>query len=535
MSKKIILTSLALTLAACGGSNNSTTQQPIPSPAPSYTNVVNLGGDTTATDTSNSGHGFSTPAPNLTATEFEQHLAGDANFEVAFTTAPNDQHPEFDGLGPVFNNADCNSCHQRDGRPSSVVVNRNGGPVKLSSEDAIFLRISIEEEGLNCTEQTVDNNYCAPVAVPTFSDQLFHRGVLTARHDWTENPSVGQADVYISYEYSNFTYPDGAVIELKKPIFDVRNPYDAPSETLASGAPTSRLFQDDVKFGARNGMPVFGLGLLEAISEADIVALADPQDTNNDGISGKANYVFDKIKANASDPYPVSIGRFGWKANTPTVRQQSLGALRGDMGITNPLFPNESIENTPLHDDYLARTGYVDTGIGPDGGPEANQEFSDDVTFYAETLAVPARRNVDAENVIAGAVLFEQVNCTGCHTPSFTTQTAMDIGGKPAIAALQGQTIYPFSDMLLHDMGEGLSDGRRDFLASGNEWKTRPLWGIGLTKTVNPGAGFLHDGRAETLEEAILWHGGEAVKSRDEFAKLSKSERDNLIAFLGSL
>lgn len=520
-------------LAACGGSKTTTTS---PTPQlPSYIDVVKLGGDTTALDTSNSGHGFSTPAPNLNDSELAQHLAGDANFEQAFTTAPNEQHPEFDGLGPVFNNADCNSCHQRDGRPSSVVVNRHGDPVKLTSEDAIFLRISIEDIGQGCEVQNAENNYCAPVPVPSFSDQLFHRGVLTARHDWVDNPSVGQADVYISYQYSDFTYPDGTAVELKKPVFDVRNPYDAPQETLASGAPNSRLFQDDVKFGARNGMPVFGLGLLEAIAEQDIVALADPDDSNNDGISGVANYVFDKIKANANDPYPVSLGRFGWKANTPTVRQQSLGALRGDMGITNPMFPQESIANTLLHDDYLARSGYVDTGIGPDGGPEANQNFSDDVTFYVETLAVPARRDVNDSQVIAGGVLFTQVNCTGCHTPSFTTQTAMDIGGKPAIEGLKGQIIYPFSDMLLHDMGEGLSDGRRDFLASGNEWKTRPLWGIGLTKTVNPGAGFLHDGRADTLEEAILWHGGEASQSRDEFASLSKSERDQLIEFLRSL
>jgi len=407
--------------------------------------------------------------------------------------------------------------------------------VKLGSEAAIFLRISIEDDGASCSEQTQSNNYCAPTAVPGFSDQLFHRGVLKARHDWLDSPAGGQADVYLSYQYSNFTYPDNTVVELKKPLFDVKNPYDAPSESLATNSPVSRLFQDDVKFGARNGMPVFGLGLLEAIAEKDIVALADPDDKDNDGISGRPNYVFDKIKDNAKNPYPVSLGRFGWKGNAPTVRQQSLGALRGDMGITNPLFPNESIANTLLHDDYLARTDYLDAGASADGGPEADQMFSDDVTFYVETLAVPARRNVDDLNVIAGAALFEQVNCSGCHTPTFTTQTDMNIGGLPAIDALQGQVIYPFTDMLLHDMGEGLSDGRRDFLASGLEWKTRPLWGIGLTKTVNPGAGFLHDGRAETLEEAILWHGGEALKSRDAFAALSKSERDSLIKFLRSL
>jgi CxxC motif-containing protein (DUF1111 family) len=188
-----------------------------------------------------------------------------------------------------------------------------------------------------------------------------------------------------------------------------------------------------------------------------------------------------------------------------------------------------------LHDSYLTRTGFIDTGEDANGEPEASAAFSDSVVFYAETLAVPARRNVDDSDVREGARLFEQLNCSGCHTPSFVTKTSGDIGGLPMGDSLKGQTIYPFSDMLLHDMGEGLADGRPDFLADGNEWRTRPLWGIGLTQTVNPQAGFLHDGRAATLEEAILWHGGEAQQSTDDFMALSQDERNQVIVFLRSL
>ncbi|MCL1137639.1 di-heme oxidoredictase family protein [Shewanella pneumatophori] len=532
-SKSLLVLGLA-SLSACGGSGNDETPIPEQKVYPDYTDITASGGDTTTFDASESGHGFSTPAPNLTDTELAQHLEGDLSFETAFTTAPNSAHPELDGLGPVFNNADCNSCHQRDGRNSTPIIPAGQSRVKLGSDAGIFLRISMAPTE-PCVTGTLSNDYCAPIPVPDFGGQLFHRGVLQARPDWQQNQFIGQADVYLSYETKVITYDDGTSVTLKKPLFAVENPYDAPGETIASANITSNLLQDDVLMGWRNGMPVFGLGLLEAIPEADILANVDENDTDNDGISGRANYVFDAVKAQAGEAKPVSLGRFGWKANTPSVRVQSLGALRGDIGVTNPLFPNESIAGTALHDSYLTRTGFVDTGSGVDGEPEASAEFSDSVVFYAETLAVPARRNVANSNVREGARLFEQLNCTGCHTPSFVTKTSGNIGGSPMSPSHMGQTIYPFTDMLLHDMGDGLADGRPDFLASGNEWRTRPLWGIGLTQTVNPQAGFLHDGRAATLEEAILWHGGEAEQSLQDFMALTAEERTQVIDFLMSL
>ncbi len=393
---------LTLLLQACDH-NEPDSKQVDTTQSPSlvdYTYVVNLGDQATALDASDSGHGFSTPIPTLTASELAQHLRGDALFETAFTTTPNNEHPELDGLGPVFNNQDCNSCHQRDGRSSTLTVPEGEQRILLSANAGIFLRMSIDD-GL-CIEPSAANNYCKNVPVPEFGTQLFHRGVLKAREDWQEKPFVGQADVYLGYQYSQVNYDDGESVMLKKPVFDIASAYDVSPENIAH----SNIMQADVRYSPRNGMPVFGLGLLELIPQQDILALADENDDDQDGISGRPNWVFDAIKARDNDPIPVSLGRFGWKANTPSVRVQSLGALRGDMGITNPLFPEESIANTLLHQQYLTRTNFVDTGMDEQGNTEASQAFADDVVFYAETLAVPARRKVDDPNVVAGAIVY---------------------------------------------------------------------------------------------------------------------------------
>lgn len=519
-----------LFLSACNRESQSNDNAVVEPDYPDYTFVENLGDKATAFDASDSGHGFSTPITTLTDAELNQHLTGDANFEMAFTTAPNMEHPELDGLGPVFNNQNCNSCHQRDGRPSTLTIPQDQDRILLGANAGIFLRMSIEDG--ECTAPSINNNYCQNKPVQGFGTQLFHRGVLKARADWQDHPFVGQADVYLAYEFKTITYANGDTVELKKPVFTIENAYDVGDGQQRDSA----IMQVDVRYSPRNGMPIFGLGLLELIAEADILALSDELDTNNDGISGRPNWVFDPIKAKNKDLIPVSLGRFGWKASTPSVRVQSLGALRGDMGITNPLFPQESIANSPLHESYLTRTGFIDTGVDEQGGSEASQEFSDDVVFYAETLAVPSRRNVNNEMVIAGAQLFEEVGCVSCHQPDFTTISGdILVGGVPAPESLKGQHIYPFTDMLLHDLGAELADNRRDFMATGNEWKTRPLWGIGLTKTVNPAAGFLHDGRASTVEEAILWHGGEAQQATDKFMALSVNEREQLVSFVMSL
>ncbi len=526
-----ILTVLILS-SGCGGGGNSSSSN---NSEPSFARITASGGDGTNFESNQSSSGFDTPAANLEGSQFDLHLAGDAEFEAKFIKAISIDFPENDGVGPVFNNDTCIECHVRDGRGNYSIDALNapiGEWTKLGSNESMFLRTSIGPDQAACIPEAL-NAYCAPVAPTGFTSQLFHRGVLGLRQDGSD--FSGQADVYVKFETQEITYGDGTKQTLYKPVFEIRNPYDSPGEAPGDNTPpVSRLLQTDVMTSPRMGMPVFGLGLLEAINEADILALADPDDADSDGISGKANFVFDQVKFKQGNPDPVSLGRFGWKANNPSAAVQGSGAYRADMGVTNYLFETDSIVGTPLHDAYLVSN--------PADDGQAGMEVSEDIVkatmFYVNTLAVPARRNVNDAAVLRGASLFETANCVACHTPSFTTATHAGVWGPSGIVAIpevENQTIYPFTDMLLYDMGEGLADNRPDFLATGREWKTRPLWGIGLTKTVNLLAGFLHDGRARSLEEAILWHGGEAETAKETFRTMTQADRDALIAFLRSL
>lgn len=525
---------------------------------PKWAAVKTLGGTLTNMLTSNSSNAFSEPIPGLSEEDFNRHISGDAFFEQSFIAAPNKAYGGFTGLGPVFNDNGCESCHQKDGRFNLPPTHLDGEKIKLS-DSGIFLRISIENDTTyngkyGSVKKTATNNWGAPMPVPNFSDQLFHRASSRnspvrniikdkdGNMDWASIQS-GQADVWLSQETAKtITYADGSQITLTKPNLWVDNPYDAPDdgmvydEILISEDAPSRLFKPDVRFSPRIGMPVYGLGLLEAIKQEDILAGENTDLRKNNGITGKANWVYDAAKhaackaaQNCAENPPISLGRFGWKASNPTVRQQSLGALRGDIGITNSMFTKEAIEDTDLWNDYIKHNPEFKAYIQNKTKPESTKKFDDDVVFYTETLAVPGRSNTDNENIIKGAQLFKAANCSACHKPSYVT------GNDHEISLFHHQEIYPFTDMLLHDMGEDLADGRRDFEADGREWKTPPLWGIGKAKTVNPFAGFLHDGRAKTLEEAILWHGGEAGQSKEFFRQLSKEHRDLLIQFLQSL
>ena len=255
---------------------------------------------------------------------------------------------------------------------------------------------------------------------------------------------------------------------------------------------------------------IIGLGLLEAVSETTILGFAAANNSND--VSGKANYVYD-IESNSQ-----KLGRFGWKANQASIRQQVAGAFSGDMGITTSIFPNE---NAPPG---------VDLSLIPNGGsPEISNDNFDKIVLYSSSLAVPARRNVADQNVLKGKKIFNDIQCASCHIPKMQT------GNTYSITALRNQTIRPYSDMLLHDMGNELSDNAADFLATGNEWRTQPLWGIGLINTVNGHTNLLHDGRARNITESILWHGGEAQNSKVKFKQLSTKDRGNLLEFINSL
>jgi CxxC motif-containing protein (DUF1111 family) len=408
---------------------------------------------------------FEQPAANLTAAEIEQHRLSDLAFGDQFVTSPALINA---GLGPLFNQNSCESCHVSNGR----------SPFPEAEGDlrGLLIRLSIPGHDM----------HGASIGVPGYGTQLQTKAVFgksfEAALTWTE-------------EIHTITYPDGEQVTLSKPLFHFSEPY----------APMS----GEMMYSARMATPIIGLGLLEAIDVADLLALADEHDVNEDGISGKPNRVWDVVAQQHT------IGRFGWKAGNPTLLQQTAGAYNQDMGVTNPLFPADNcvgqIQCDSLADD-----------------PEIDMQTLRTAAFYSQSLGVPARRNTEDASVRHGKLLFNSIHCSSCHHTSFVT-------GQHEHTFLTNQTIHPYTDLLLHDMGEGLADGRSEFDADGNEWRTPPLWGIGLTYTVGGHTRFLHDGRARSLEEAILWHGGESLDSRDAFIRLSKKEREDLIAFLESL
>jgi CxxC motif-containing protein (DUF1111 family) len=326
-----------------------------------------------------------------------------------------------------------------------------------------------------------------PLPIPGFGDQLQNRAILGVQKE---------ADVEVQYEERSFRFDDGSSYSLRFPRYTVTNTYAA----FPSGAYLS----------PRVAAPVFGLGLLEAVSEADILSLADEADRDNDGISGRPNYVFNYVSGQ------TSLGRFGWKANQPSLLQQVAAAYNGDMGITTSVFPNENSLGQPQYD-------------GRDDDIELNDSLLHSVEFYVRSLAVPARRRLNDPQVQRGKQLFAEASCNRCHVPDM--RTAVNI----TFPEISNQLIHPYTDLLLHDMGEDLADGRPDFLASGREWRTPPLWGIGLTQKVNGHNNFLHDGRARNLLEAVLWHGGEAASSRDKVKAMPASDRAALVKFLESL
>ncbi len=428
------------------------------------------GGETTVTNTSR--EAFAKPAANLPTEKLREFTFGNKMFNTKWVTAPASV-TSLDGLGPTFNRMSCAACHFKDGR----------GRPPLSTDEpmkSMLMRLSIPGMASDG----------GPLAHPIYGGQLNDRSINGV-------PAEGIAKIF--YEEIKGQYADGTHYFLRKPNYEFLE--------MAFGP-----LGDDILFSPRVAPAVYGLGLLEAIPEDTVLAWADPEDADGDGISGRPNMVWDAVHKK------TSLGRFGWKANVATLQEQNAGAALGDMGITTSLNPKE---NCP--------EGQKACQEAPHGGePEMSDKQLQTMTFYVSTLAVPARRDVTVEQVMAGARAFEKAKCTQCHTPKART-------GKHSIAALTNQEIQPFTDLLLHDMGEGLADNRPDYEATGLEWRTPPLWGIGLVKTVNKHTNFLHDGRARNLEEAILWHGGEAEKAKDIFKEMHKEERDALISFLNSL
>lgn len=425
------------------------------------------GGETTVFNSSEEAFGFF--APNLTFDEQSDFGIGNSFFRQSWVSAPSSTTAR-DGLGPFFNAIACASCHFKDGRGRAPLFDGELG-------HGLLLRLSIP--GTNSNGGLLPD--------PIYGGQLQDNAILG---------QTVEGKYVITYQSIAETFADGTTVILQKPIYQINN--------LGYG-----LLANNVQVSPRIANQMVGLGLLEAIPESTILSFVT---NNSDGISGKANYVYD-VASNSQ-----KLGRFGWKANQPSVRQQVAGAFLGDMGITTSIFPNENVPNG------------VDATTIPNGGtPEISDLNLNRVVLYSSTLAVPARRNYSDQNVLKGKKTFETIGCTNCHIPKIQT------GNNHSIVALRNQTIRPFTDLLLHDMGEGLADNTPDFLATGNEWRTPPLWGIGLINTVNGHTNLLHDGRAKNIEEAILWHGGEGQNAKNRYKQLNVQERNDLLAFINSL
>lgn len=561
-SSKILFTALsAVVLVACGGgggggSPSGGSQVVVPAADPcevfdaSEVNPCEVASGGGVTVNRSDETAFSLEAPELDFIQSGQFAAGDALFENPHA-----------GRGPIFNATACQGCHINDGRGNPP---DNGDDALTTTTEAMvsmFLRLSIS--GTDPQNGVVGD--------PVYGDQLQTFGVGTAGganakglpvHDGgisgLADDALGEGFAFIEYEEITGDYPSGESWSLRKPTYKVRD--------LSYGA-----FDPAILFSPRVAPATIGLGLLEAIPEADILANADPNDVDGDSITGRPNYAWDALQQERV------LGRMGLKANQPSILQQLAGAYRGDIGITNPVFTEEpcTTDQTACNEAML-----LEQTVSPD--TDASDVELALVEFYQRTLAVPIRRGWSGssqsweQEIWDGRRLFIEANCTGCHTPTFKTGTAAGsvLGdvvaltslSQPAtpIDALSDQRIFPFSDMLLHDMGgscqpvaredargntctgdsstcfwvqrcDGLADGRTDFEATGTEWRTPPLWGLGLVEVVNQNARYLHDGRARTIEEAILWHGGEAEDSRQFFVDLTKAERDAVLAFLMSL
>lgn len=422
-------------------------------------------------------------------------LAGEADFKVGnaifrkfWISAPS-SNAASDGLGPLYNARGCQNCHLKDGRGRPP----NDGETAAS----MFLRLSIAPE-TDEQKRALAEHRISAVPEPTYGGQLQNIAIQGHRPE---------GRMHIAYEDYPVTLGDGTVVTLRKPTYSVAGLAYGPLHPATMLSP-------------RIAPQMIGMGLLEAIPEDAIRSLADPDDKDGDGISGRASEVWSLTAGK------VALGRFGWKAGNATVRLQAADAFSGDIGLSTSLHPSGAGECTAAQTACRA---------APDGASdltdnvEVSDNFLDLVTFYAQNLAVPRRRQADAPQVLAGKATFHTLGCAGCHHPSFTTGT---LEGQPH---LSNQKIWPYSDLLLHDMGDGLADNRPEGVASGREWRTAPLWGIGLTQQVSGHTLFLHDGRARNVEEAILWHGGEAVAARDAYAALPRAEREALLAFLNSL
>ena len=416
---------------------------------------------------------FSHHFTNLSFEQKQDFLIGNAFFREVWIASPSSTKSS-DGLGPLYNARACQSCHIKDGR---------GHLPKTEKPLSTVIKIG-EYQGFRLLPHKVYGKQLQFFAIPGISLE----SEINLSYKSREKNYNYKDKISFEYPFVNFT-------DLKYGKVDKTN-----------------------SLSLRVSPQVIGVGLLEAIETSDILKNEDINDTNGDGVSGVAR----KLKYSNGE---TKIGRFGIRASTPDLFVQTGTAFMHDMGLSN------SVGNNPFGDctENQKECLKYPTGIDKKSTFEVDDEVMDKIVFYLSSLSPPKRRNVTNKDVLLGKKIFYEAKCTSCHTPKYVTSK------NAKFDFLKFQLIWPYTDLLLHDMGDELADKDLDGNVTNKEWKTPPLWGIGYAKEVNPRATFLHDGRAKTIMEAVLWHSGEAKKSIDFLIENYKDDLDKLDAFLNSL
>ncbi len=421
--------------------------------------------------------------------------AGGAVFRKIWVSAPASTSSS-SGLGPLYNARSCEQCHPQAGRGLAPRSQRLGVP-----HPALVLRLSVPPR-TEAERVLLATHRATVIGEPVYGVQLQTTAI---------QGHAREGQLAVTYAAQTIVLGDGEKVELRAPTYRVAAPGYEPFDPATLVSP-------------RLAPQLLGLGLLEAIASDDILSWADRRDRTGEGISGRANTVWSVEAGKAT------LGRFGWKAGSPTLRQQAAEAFAVDMGLSNAIVPKPSGDCTVAQALCLgAPNGQAATPGYPGKPHEVADVLLDLVTTYLRQLAVPARPDARQPDVLHGKALFHDIGCAACHRPSFTTSA------DARLPELSAQRIWPYSDLLLHDMGEGLADHRPEGDADGRSWRTAPLWGLSMTLTAGDRASFLHDGRAGDIQEAILWHAGAALKARDAYAALSRADRQALLKFVKSL
>jgi len=414
----------------------------------------------------------------MTDPEFDQYILGRSFFTIPWVEAPSATTAR-DGLGPHFSSNTCVSCHNDNG--SALTISDTNQPLRT----LVFKLTQPSKHSSRWLVDNIDTPMHDNVPDPVYGAQVSIRG----------NGKVKpEAQTRLKIESIPFTYPDGQSLTLTKFL-----PY---LDKLAYGP----LAKETV-ISLRQPPILAGLRLIEQVSNQDILAWEDPFDDNADGISGRANWL------NSPQQDEKILGRLNWKASAANIVAQTANAAAHDLGLSNPFFPEELCQ--PAQTDCLAAPRGDNTRLGSLDLPMLRLQA---IASFIRDHKAPTTVALNTE-ARQGKQLFEDVGCTSCHRTTLTTR--------------EGVEFHPYSDLLLHDMGDALKDGRPEFLATEREYRTAPLWGIGAR--VRAQHRFLHDARAKTPQEAILWHGGEAEMAKLKFTKLDQAERLALLHFLEQL